>query len=93
MVGVNRASDKLKKMREMFWSGRPDLNRGPPAPKVNSKMLSSCLVYVFRASYIMVYGGIRRLLFPNVPNFGLATESKEQQTLAIVTRIIVFLRF
>ena len=26
MVGVNRASDKLKKMREMFWSGRADLN-------------------------------------------------------------------
>ena len=93
MVGVNRASDKLKKMRGMFWSGRPDLNRWPPAPKVNSRMLSSCLVYVFRASCITVYAGIRRLLFPNVPNFGLATESKEQQTLAIVTRIIVFLRF
>ncbi len=23
----------LKKMREMFWSGRRDLNSGPPAPK------------------------------------------------------------
>jgi hypothetical protein len=63
--GVNGAFNNLKKIREMFWSGRPDLNRGPPAPKVNSKMLSSCLVYVFRASYITVYGGIRRLLFPN----------------------------
>jgi hypothetical protein len=28
-------------------------------------MLCSCLVYVFRASYITVYEGIRRLLFPN----------------------------
>jgi hypothetical protein len=51
--------------RRKYWSGRPDLNRRPPAPKVNSKTLSSCLVYVFRASYITVYGGIRRLLFPN----------------------------
>jgi hypothetical protein len=33
MVWVKRAFDKLKKIREMFWSGRPDLNRGPPAPK------------------------------------------------------------
>ena len=32
-VGVKSASDKLKKIRKMFWSGRPDLNRGPPAPK------------------------------------------------------------
>jgi hypothetical protein len=23
-------------MREMFWSGRPDLNRGPPAPKAGA---------------------------------------------------------
>src|SRR5260221_538259 len=30
---VNGALNKLKKTREMFWSGRPDLNRGPPAPK------------------------------------------------------------
>ena len=36
------------------WSGRADLNRGPPAPKVNSTTLSSCLVYVFRASCITV---------------------------------------
>jgi hypothetical protein len=50
--------------RRKDWSGR-DLNSGPPSPKVNSRTLSSCLVYVFRASYIMVYGGIRRLLFPN----------------------------
>jgi hypothetical protein len=33
MFGVTRAFDKLKKIREMFWSGRPDLNRRPPAPK------------------------------------------------------------
>jgi hypothetical protein len=51
--------------RRKDWSGRPDLNRRPPAPKINSRMLSSCLVYVFRASYITVYGGIRLLLFPN----------------------------
>jgi hypothetical protein len=30
---VNGAFNKLKKTCEMFWSGRPDLNRGPPAPK------------------------------------------------------------
>ena len=36
------------------WSGRGDLNSRPPAPKVNSKMLSSCLVYVFRASCVTV---------------------------------------
>src|SRR5216684_7804578 len=33
MIWVKGAFDKLKKIREMFWSGRPDLNRGPPAPK------------------------------------------------------------
>src|SRR5260370_15209466 len=32
-VGVNGAFNKLKKTREMFWSGRRDLNSGPPAPK------------------------------------------------------------
>src|SRR6266852_702394 len=36
MVWVKRAFDKLKKTREMFWSGRPDLNRGPPAPKAGA---------------------------------------------------------
>src|SRR5258708_2216178 len=30
---VNGAFSKLKKTREMFWSGRRDLNSGPPAPK------------------------------------------------------------
>jgi hypothetical protein len=30
---VNGAFNKLRKTREIFWSGRPDLNRGPPAPK------------------------------------------------------------
>ena len=83
MVGVNRASDKLKKMRGMFWSGRADLNRGPPAPKVNSKTLSSCLVYVFRASYITVYGGYSAVIVPKLfPTSVLTTESKEQQTLS-----------
>ena len=51
--------------RLIFWSGRADLNRGPPAPKTNSKTLSSCLVYVFRASCITVYGSFRQLLFPD----------------------------
>jgi hypothetical protein len=55
----------LSEVWRVRWSGRADLNRGPPAPKVNSKTLSSCLVYVFRASYITVYEGFRRLLFPN----------------------------
>jgi hypothetical protein len=33
---VNGAFNRLKKTREMFWSGRPDLNRGPPAPKAGA---------------------------------------------------------
>src|SRR6266436_1756821 len=40
--------------RTKNWSGRPDLNRRPPAPKVISGTLSSCLVYVFRVSCITV---------------------------------------
>jgi hypothetical protein len=32
-VGVNGAFNKLKKTREIFWSGRRDSNSGPPAPK------------------------------------------------------------
>src|SRR6266404_2419414 len=35
-VGVNGAFNKLKKTREMFWSGRRDLNSGPPAPKAGA---------------------------------------------------------
>ena len=62
--------------RRKYWSGRPDLNRRPPAPKVNSKTLSSCLVYVFRASYITVYGGIRRLLFPNCSQLPMETRPR-----------------
>jgi hypothetical protein len=33
---VKRAFDKLKQIREIFWSGRPDSNRGPPAPKAGA---------------------------------------------------------
>ena len=36
VVEVNGAFNKPKKTREMFWSGRPDLNRGPPAPKAGA---------------------------------------------------------
>src|SRR5882762_8387542 len=39
--GVNGAFNKLKKTREMFWSGRPDSNRGPPAPKPAELSLGS----------------------------------------------------
>ena len=35
---------KPKIMRKMFSSGRPDLNRGPPAPKVRAETLSSWFV-------------------------------------------------
>src|SRR5882672_10859609 len=35
-VGVNGAFNKLKKTREMFWSGRRDSNSGPPAPKAGA---------------------------------------------------------
>jgi hypothetical protein len=43
-VGVNGAFNKLKKTREMFWSGRRDLNSGPPAPKAVAKNLSHWFV-------------------------------------------------
>jgi len=33
--------DNPKKIREMFWSGRPDLNRRPPAPKLGVLSLGS----------------------------------------------------
>src|SRR5882724_3012363 len=33
---VNGAFNMLKKTREMFWSGRRDLNSGPPAPKAGA---------------------------------------------------------
>src|ERR1700722_11966817 len=35
-VEVNGAFNMLKKTREMFWSGRRDLNSGPPAPKAGA---------------------------------------------------------
>jgi hypothetical protein len=38
---MKRAFDKLKKIREMFWSGRADLNRGPPAPKAGALLAPS----------------------------------------------------
>jgi hypothetical protein len=38
---VNVAFNKLKKTREMFWSGRRDLNSGPPAPKARAISLGS----------------------------------------------------
>src|SRR5437667_11614350 len=30
---ADRSLLNLKRIREIFWSGRPDLNRRPPAPK------------------------------------------------------------
>ena len=33
---MKRAFNKLKKIREMFWSGRGDLNSRPPAPKAGA---------------------------------------------------------
>src|ERR1700676_356124 len=38
---VKWSFDKPKKIREMFWSGRPDSNRGPPAPKPAGLSLGS----------------------------------------------------
>jgi len=40
--------DKPKKTREMFWSGRADLNRGPPAPKAVSSLPVSNLFSITR---------------------------------------------
>jgi hypothetical protein len=45
-VGVNGAFNKLKKTREMFWSGRRDLNSGPPAPKAGGPLITSVLFSV-----------------------------------------------
>ena len=41
MFWVKRSFYKLQKIGEMFWSGRPDLNRGPPAPKSGVRPLRS----------------------------------------------------
>jgi hypothetical protein len=41
MFWVKRSFYKLQKIGEMFWSGRPDLNRGPPAPKSGVLSLGS----------------------------------------------------
>jgi hypothetical protein len=40
-VGGNVAFNNLKKTREMFWSGRRDLNSGPPTPKAGVISLGS----------------------------------------------------
>jgi hypothetical protein len=42
-VEVNGAFNKLKKTREMFWSGRRDLNSGPPAPKAGGLLKTTVL--------------------------------------------------
>ena len=44
---VNWPSDNLKKIREMFWSGRADLNRGPPAPKAGGLSKTTVLFSTF----------------------------------------------
>src|SRR5206468_11607990 len=33
---ADRSLLNLKRIREIFWSGRPDLNRRPPAPKAGA---------------------------------------------------------
>jgi hypothetical protein len=38
---VKWSFDKPKKIREMFWSGRRDLNSGPPAPKAGGLSFGS----------------------------------------------------
>ncbi len=40
------AFDKLKKLRKMFWSGRRDLNSGPPAPKAGGLLKTTHLFSV-----------------------------------------------
>jgi hypothetical protein len=47
MWGVKSASDQLKEIRKMFWSGRPDLNRRPPAPKAGVLPLGSPSFSIF----------------------------------------------
>jgi hypothetical protein len=49
--GVDGGFNKLKKTREMFWSGRPDLNRGPPAPKAGA--LPGCATPRHELLYIL----------------------------------------
>src|SRR5436309_1215987 len=38
---ADRCLLNLKRIREIFWSGRPDLNRRPPAPKAGVLHLGS----------------------------------------------------
>src|SRR5438552_14697500 len=38
---ADRSLLNLKRIREIFWSGRPDLNRRPPAPKAGVLSLGS----------------------------------------------------
>src|ERR1700687_5998385 len=47
-VGVDGAFNKLKKTREMFWSGRRDLNSEPPAPKTGKLAFVSPLISTMR---------------------------------------------
>jgi hypothetical protein len=47
MFWVKRSFYKLQKIGEMFWSGRPDLNRGPPAPKPAGLSLRSPSFSIF----------------------------------------------
>src|SRR5260370_34639912 len=44
---VKGAFNKLKKTREMFWSGRRDLNSGPPAPKAGGLPKTTVLFSTF----------------------------------------------
>jgi hypothetical protein len=60
-----RGRAQTQPVRLLGRGAYPAEENGTPTPKVNSKTLSSCLVYVFRASCITVYKGFRRLLFPD----------------------------
>jgi hypothetical protein len=46
-VSLSEALNKLKKTRGMFWSGRRDLNSGPPAPKPGVLSLGSPSFSIF----------------------------------------------
>src|SRR5579859_32832 len=59
---VKWSFDKPKKIREIFWSRRPDSNRGPPVPKAVAENLSCWSVWLCSASWYSVLDLIWRHL-------------------------------
>src|SRR5216684_8313416 len=84
----------------MFWSGRPDLNRGPPAPKagVISPGSPSFSISVLKINELEKYLVVARctemwLRMHGVPRiFPIAKKRRKRQVLQKQMRILVYLR-